>query len=89
MDGCGRMPTLRACPVRLTASQRHRLTKLARGHKSQYRDRLRAQIVLDAAGDYANAAIARRRRVTPDTVRKWRGRFAAEGLAGLIAIPGS
>ena len=50
----------------------------------QYRDRLRAQIVLDAAGDYANAAIARRRRVTQDTVRKWRGRFAAEGLAGLI-----
>jgi transposase len=39
---------------------------------------------LDAAGDYANAAIARRRRVGVDTVRKWRGRFAAEGPAGLI-----
>jgi uncharacterized protein (DUF1778 family) len=63
------MSTPRACPVRLTASQRHRLTKLARGHKSQHRDRLRAQIVLDAAGDYANAVIARRRRVTVDTVR--------------------
>jgi transposase len=53
-------------------------------HRSPYRDRLRAQIVLDAAGDYTNAAIARRRRVTQDTVRKWRGRFAAEGPAGLI-----
>jgi transposase len=78
------MSRVRACPVRLTASQRHRLAQLARGHKSPHRDRLRAQIVLDAAGDYTNAAIARRRRVTPDTVRKWRGRFAAEGLAGLI-----
>jgi transposase len=78
------MPVPHARPVRLTAAQRHRLTRTARGHKSPCRDRLRAQIVLDAAGDYANAAIARRRRVTPDTVRKWRGRFAAEGLAGLM-----
>jgi transposase len=78
------MSTLRACPVRLTASQRHRLKKVARGHKSPHRDRQRAQIVLDAAAGAANAAIARRRRITQDTVRKWRGRFAAEGLAGLI-----
>jgi transposase len=73
-----------ACPVRLTASQRQRLTKLARGHKSAHRDRLRAQIVLDAADGATNAAIARHRRVGVDMVRKWRGRFAAEGLAGLI-----
>jgi transposase len=78
------MSTVRACPVRLTASQRHRLKKVARGHKSQHRDRLRAQIVLDAAAGAGNAAIARSRRVTQDMVRKWRGRFAAEGLAGLI-----
>ncbi len=78
------MPLPHACPVRLTASQWHRLKKIAGGHKSAHRDRLRAQIVLDAAADYANAAIARRRRVGVDTVRKWRGRFAAEGPAGLI-----
>jgi transposase len=81
MDGS--MPALCACPVRLTASQRHRLTKTARSHTSPHRERIRAQIVLDAAGDYANAAIARRRRVSVDMVRKWRGRFAAEGMAGL------
>lgn len=75
---------LRACPVWLTASQRRRLTKTARGHKSPYRDRLRAQIVLDAGAGYPNAAIARRRRVSVDTVRKWRGRFAAGGAAGLV-----
>jgi transposase len=67
----------------LTASQRHRLKTTAHGHKSPHRDRLRAQIVLDAAGDHTNAAIARRRRVSVDTVRKWRGRFAAEGIHGL------
>jgi transposase len=78
------MPAVCARPVRLTAAQRHRLKKVARGHKSAYRDRLRAQIVLDAAGCYTNAAIARRRRIGVDTVRKWRGRFAAEAMAGLI-----
>ena len=77
------MSALCACPVRLTASQRHRLKRTAQGHKSPHRDRLRAQIVLDAAGGHTNAAIARRRRVGVDTVRKWRGRFAAEGMHGL------
>lgn len=77
------MPALCARAVRLTASQRHQLKTTARGHTSPHRDRLRAQIVLDAAGDYTNAAIARRRRVSVDTVRKWRGRFAAEGMNGL------
>jgi transposase len=67
----------------LTASQRHRLKKVARGHKSPYRDRLRALIVLDAAAGHSNAAIARRRQVTADTARKWRGRFAEQGADGL------
>jgi transposase len=50
---------------------------IARGHASLYRDKVRAQVVMDAAGDYTNAAIARRQRVSVDMVRKWRGRFAA------------
>src|SRR5213594_3403815 len=78
------MPALRARPVWLTAAERKRLKKLARGHKSLSRDRLRAQIVLDAARGLSNAEIARRCVVTVDTVRKWRGRFAAEGLDGLV-----
>jgi transposase len=39
--------------------------------------------VLDAARGHHNARIARARQVSEDTVRKWRGRFAGEGLAGL------
>jgi hypothetical protein len=56
----GPMSAPRARPVRLSAAQRHRLKKIAWGHKSPYRGRLRAQIVLDAAAGHANAAIARR-----------------------------
>ena len=77
------MPTLRARPVWLTATQRLHLTRMARGQKSPHRDRVRAQIVLDATAGHANAAIARRCGVGVDMVRKWRGRFAAEGMAGL------
>jgi hypothetical protein len=76
------MSAPRAHLVRLTAAQRHRLKKIARGHKSPHRDRLRAQIVLDAAAGHTNAAIARRLRVTPDTARKWRGRFASDAFDG-------
>jgi transposase len=80
MDGPMAVP--RAPPVRLSAAQRHRLKKTARGHKSPHRDRLRAQIVLDAAAGHANAAIARRLGVTADTARKWRGRFASDAFDG-------
>jgi transposase len=78
------MPDLLARPVRLAAAQRHRLKRTARGHKSPHRDRLRAQIVLDAARGHNNARIAQARHVSQDTVRKWRGRFAEEGFAGLV-----
>ena len=78
------MPDLLARPVRLAAAQRHRLKRTARGHKSPHRDKLRAQIVLDAARGHNNARIARARHVTEDRVRKWRGRFADEGLTGLV-----
>jgi transposase len=44
---------------------------------------LRARIVLAAAEGLSNAAIADRLAVTVDTVRKWRGRFAVQRLAGL------
>ncbi len=39
--------------------------------------------MLAAAAGLANAHIARRLGITPNTVRKWRKRYAAQGLAGL------
>ena len=77
------MPLPRAVPVTLTAAQRKTLKKRVRGAKTCWRDRLRAQIVLDAARGRSNARIAADLRVTADTVRKWRGRFAERGLPGL------
>jgi transposase len=77
-----RMPPA-AVPVTLTAAQRKTLKKRVRGAKTCWRDRLRAQIVLDAARGRSNARIAADLRVTADTVRKWRGRFAERGLPGL------
>ena len=78
-----------AVPVTLTAAERKTLKKRVRGAKTCWRDRLRAQIVLDAARGRSNARIAADLRVTVDTVRRWRGRLAELGLAGLEDLPRS
>ena len=83
------MPLLRAVPVMLSAGERTALNKRVRGAKTAHRDRLRAQIVLAAARGQDNARIAADLRITADTVRKWRGRFASRGLAGLADLPRS
>jgi len=81
------MPLSRAVPVTLTAAERTILTKRVRGATTAHRDRLRAQIVLAAACGRGNARIAADLRITVDTVRKWRVRFAGRGLAGLADLP--
>jgi transposase len=78
------MAALAACPVTVTGAVRRILIRRARGHKTPYRDKVRAQIVLLAAEGQTNAWIAVQVGVTVDTVRAWRGRFAAQGLAGLV-----
>ena len=80
------MPLPHAVPVTLTAAERTTLKERARGAKTAHRDRLRAQIVLAAARGWENARIAADLRITVDTVRKWRGRFAARGLDGLTDL---
>ena len=77
------MPAARACPVTVTGALRRILTWRARGQNTPHRDKVRAQIVLLAAQRWSNAAIAVQVGVSVDTVRTWRGRFAAQGLAGL------
>src|ERR1022692_209772 len=79
----------RAVPVMLTAAERKTLKKRARGARTAHRDRLRAQIVLAAARGRDNARIAADLRITVDTVRKWRGRFAGRGVDGLTDLPRS
>ncbi|GAB7102054.1 hypothetical protein JCM4814A_03680 [Streptomyces phaeofaciens JCM 4814] len=77
------MPVAAARPIVLRAAERARLKLMAYGHKTEYRLRMRAQVVLHAARGRSNARIARETGLHLDTVRTWRGRFARHGLAGL------
>ena len=83
------MAVISAYRIALTGEQEAVLAARARSVRSPYRDRLRAQIVLAAAAGSTNAAIAARVGLHVDTVRKWRRRFAAAGLAGLKDSPRS
>ncbi|HEX6519211.1 MAG TPA: helix-turn-helix domain-containing protein [Streptosporangiaceae bacterium] len=73
----------RARPIILTTAGRHRLGKLACSHTASYQQVIRAPMVLDAACGCSDAEISRRHGVVADTVRRWRGRYADEGMAGL------
>jgi transposase len=77
------MPLASAVPVVLTASERHRLKKMAYGHKTPHQARQWATIVLLAARGRPNARIAVQTRLHVDTVRTWRGRFATGGMPAL------
>ncbi|MFI6062458.1 IS630 family transposase [Streptomyces sp. NPDC051286] len=77
------LPVATARPIAPTAAERARLKKMAYGQKTEHRLRMRAQVVLHAARGRSNARIARETGLHLDTVRTWRGRFAARGLVGL------
>ena len=81
------MPAPHARLITLTPAERRKLTALAYSHTAGYQQVIRARIVCDAARADSNAAIAGRHDLTIDTVRRRRGRFADEGLAGLTDRP--
>jgi transposase len=58
-------------------------------HTAAQQDVTRASIVLLAARFVSNNKIATRLGISVDTVRKWRGRYAAEGRDGLADRPRS
>src|ERR1700719_1040733 len=72
-----------ATPIILTEAERTELEALARSTKTEYRLRQRARIVLGAAEGVASRAIGREVGCTTGTASKWRGRYAANRLAGL------
>jgi len=71
-----------ATPIILTADERAELEGLARSTKTEYRARLKAQIVLMAADGAATRAIGRALGCTTGTASKWRVRYAKDRLAG-------
>ncbi len=83
--------TTTSSPVLITLTDRDRaeLESLARARKAPLRKVQRAWIVLAAADGKYNAQIARDLGLHIDTVRTWRGRFAADGMKGLTDRPRS
>ncbi|UQA92075.1 helix-turn-helix domain-containing protein [Streptomyces halobius] len=77
------MPVAPARPIAPTAAERERLKKMAYGHKTGHRPRMRAQVVVHAARGRSNARVARETGLHLDTVRTWRDRFDDQGIAGL------
>lgn len=81
------MPRTSPFEVRLTREQRRSLEAIARTYTSQYRDVVRAKVVLYASQGLSNQQIAERLDLPRQIVSKWRKRFAQEGMAGLEERP--
>src|SRR5712692_9167603 len=71
----------------LTDEERHRLASLAHRSRSAPHVARRARIILVCAEGTDSKVVARRLRVTPATVCKWRGRFVRQRLDGLYDEP--
>jgi transposase len=83
------MPIAVASPLSVSDEQRGVLEVMARSSSLPHRKVVQARALLLAADGVANEEIARRCETTPDTVRRWRGRFAESGVDGVgVIAPG-
>jgi transposase len=71
----------------LTMQENNQLTEWTRRASTAQALALRARIVLGAAQGLSNREVARRTRVTAQTVGKWRSRFIERRLDGLLDEP--
>lgn len=75
-----------AVKIELTDAERAELEKNIKGHKVEKRLYLRSQIVLLAAEGKECVEIAKLVNVSEKTCRKWRSRFAAKRLEGILDL---
>ena len=83
------MPVPYAPPVTLADEERTQLEALARAHSTPQALAFRCRLILRAAApDYPpNLRVAAEMRCDRHTVRLWRTRYLAHGLAGLQDAP--
>ncbi|MGH7603225.1 MAG: IS630 family transposase [Gemmatimonadaceae bacterium] len=74
-------------PLVLITNEQQTLQQWARRPKTAQALAQRARIILACAEGQTNTAVARQVRVTPQTVCKWRQRFLATRLEGLLDDP--
>jgi hypothetical protein len=76
------MPILVAARLKVTKRERVALEEMTRSTSLPYRQVVQAQGLLLAADGVPNEEIARQCATTPNTVRRWRARFAEAGIDG-------
>jgi transposase len=81
------MPRESPYRIELTREEQASLETLARKYTSQYRDVIRARIILYAAQGWPNDEIAARLDTPRQIVSKWRKRFFEQRQAGLEERP--
>jgi transposase len=74
-------------PLSVTAEERESLERWTRRLKTGQALAQRARIILESASGKSNTEIARRLRITKQMVGKWRTRFLAKRLEGLLDEP--
>jgi transposase len=71
----------------LSSDERTKLEQWARRPKTSQRLALRSRIVLECASGLSNTQVAEKLKITMPTVGKWRSRFVADRLEGLVDEP--
>jgi transposase len=74
-------------PLTLTDEEREVLDRWARRPTTAQALAQRARVILECAANHTNTQVARRLRLTKQTVGKWRTRFLAKRLDGLLDEP--
>lgn len=75
--------------ISLTSEDREKLQKIVRQQKTERRLFFRASIVLQLGGGRSAKEVTADLNTTIKSVRKWRNRFLARGIDGLIDMPRS
>jgi transposase len=74
-------------PQTLTNDDKEQLQRWVRNGRRCPALAVRARIVLNCQAGYSDRESARRLKLTPQTVGKWRARFTAHGMPGLADRP--